>query len=246
MRLDIQIPMTSIAEAYRRLIEECHTSRDRYSESYLCVFSMGVGRKYNGKLLVVGRATNGWGNGFSKDDLEDCRHLSDTIIPIIGSENLDWVTQQWGATDKYNTRKSQFWRVSRMLARRIASNSEDCIDHICWSNLYKVAPDGGNPSSRLMTVQFERCAEVLRSEIESSKAENVVFLTGYGWARPFLDRLNVTNQKSADSNFVEFASSTEGVNYVVGQHPQGKPEQPHCDEIVNALNYLAVNARTVT
>ena len=208
---------------------------------------MGVGRKYNGKLLVVGRATNGWANGFSKDNLEDCRRLSDSFIPTIASENLDWVTQHWGATDKYNTNKSAFWRVSRMLARRVASDSEDCIDHICWSNLYKVAPDGGNPSSRLMTVQFERCVDVLRSEIESSKAQNVIFLTSYWWARPFLDRLNVSNQlDSADYNFVEFASSTGGVNYVVGQHPQGKPELPHCDELVNALNCLEDNARTVT
>lgn len=234
--------MASIAEAYRSLIEECHTSRNRYSESYLCVFAMGVGRKYSGKLLVVGRATNGWGNGFSKHDLEDCRRLADSFIPTIGSENLDWVTRHWGATDKYNTRKSQFWRVSRMLAKRLASDSEDCIDHICWSNLYKIAPDGGNPSSRLKTVQFERCADVLLSEIEASKAQNVVFLTGYGWARPFLNRLNVPNQLvPADYHFVEFASSTGGVNYVVGQHPQGKPEQPHCNEIVNALSNLVAS-----
>lgn len=234
--------MADIAEAYRRLIEECYTSRGRYSESYLCVFSMGVGKRYNGRLLVVGRATNGWGNGFSKDDLEDCRRLSDSFASKIAFENLDWVDRQWGATDGYNTRKSQFWRVSRMLARRVARNSDDCIDHICWSNLYKVAPDGGNPSGRLRNIQFERCVDVLRSEIEFSKAQNVVFLTSYGWAKPFLDRLNVSNQReTANNHFVELVSSAGGVNYVVGQHPQGKPEQPHCDEIVNALNNLSSN-----
>lgn len=133
-----------------------------------------------------------------------------------------------------------------MLARCLASDSDDCFDYMCWSNLYKVAPDGGNPSGRLRTVQFKRCAEVLRSEIESSKAQNVIFLTGYGWARPFLEFLNVSNQlELAGYDFVKVASSTGGVNYIVGQHPQSRPEQPHCDEILKALNCLAANSRTV-
>jgi len=206
---------------------------------------MGVGRRYAGKLLVVGRATNGWGNDFNKNDIEDCRRLSDSFISKIASENLDWVTRQWGATDGYNTRKSAFWRVSRMLARRIASDSDDCIDHICWSNLYKVAPDKGNPSCRLMTAQLECCIDILRSEIEYSKSQNVIFLTSYGWAKPFLERLNVPKQnESKENRFVKLASSIGGVNYVVGQHPQGKPEQPHCDEIVNAINCIAPDIKT--
>ncbi len=126
-----------------------------------------------------------------------------------------------------------------MLARSIASDSGDCIDHICWSNLYKVAPDGGNPSSPLMSVQFDRCAEILGSEIESSKAQNVVFLTGAGWAKPFLARLNLENQlATADYRLVAFGTSAGGVRYVVGQHPQGKPEEPHRDEILRALSQL--------
>jgi hypothetical protein len=132
-----------------------------------------------------------------------------------------------------------------MLARGIASDSDDCIDHICWSNLYKVAPDGGNPSGRLMGVQFARCVDVLRSEIESSKAQNIVFLTGLGWAKPFLDRLNIANHlEPTGFEFVEFASSADGVNYVVGQHPQGKPEQPHCDEVLTALARVGAKAKT--
>lgn len=232
--------MTLIADLYRQLVEKCHADRARYSESYLCLFAMGIGTRFSGKLLVVGRATNGWGNGFSKDDPESCRRVTESFIPTIGSETLDWVTRHWGATDKYNTRKSQFWRVSRMLARSIASDSDDCIDHVCWSNLYKVAPDGGNPSSPLMSVQFDRCAEILRSEIESSKARNVVFLTGEGWAKPFLARLNLKNQvATADYHLVAFGASAGGVKYVVGQHPQGKPEEAHRDEILQALGQLS-------
>jgi hypothetical protein len=206
---------------------------------------MGVGRSYSGKLLVIGRATNGWEPGFVKDDFESVRRILLAFDSKKDADNLDWVSQQWGATDKYNTRRSPFWRASRMLAKSLASDSDDCFDHICWSNLYKVAPDGGNPSSRLMRVQFESCVDVLRSEIESSKAQNVVFLSGLGWAKPFLDRLDLSNKlESSGFNFVEFASSAEGVNYIVGQHPQGKPERPHCDEILTALERVGANART--
>ena len=236
--------MNEMAEAYRKLLEECYASKDRYSESYLCAFSMGVGRKYSGKLLVIGRATNGWVNGFSKQDIDDCKRALEALIPEIGKDSLDWVTKQWGASKGYNTRKSQFWRVSRMLAKCIADNSDDCFAHIGWTNLYKIAPDGGNPSNRLMGVQFERCVDVLRLEIELSKVQNVIFLPGYGWAKPFLDRLGISNQlQPAGYNFVEFASSTRGTNYLVGQHPQGKPERPHCEEILRAL--ASLSSRTV-
>jgi hypothetical protein len=232
--------VNQIAKAYRNLLEQCYTARDQYPESDLCIFSMGVGKRYNGKLLVIGRATNGWGYRFAKDDPNDRLRVSESFIAAIDSGNLDWVSQQWGATAGYNSKKSQFWRVSRMLANRIANHSDDCIDHICWTNLYKIAPpDGGNPSGRLMRVQFERCAQILGSEITFSKPQNTIFLTGYGWAKPFLDSLNVSNQlESADYKFVQFASRMGGVNYVVGQHPQGKPEQPHCAEIINALEFL--------
>lgn len=232
-----------ISDEYRKLIDACHRSRSKYSESYLCAFSMGIGKKFSGKLLVVGRATNGWKNGFSKEDAEDCRRLSDSLQTSIATENLDWVTQHWGATDKYNTRKSAFWRLAKMLARRIASDSEDCIDHICWSNLYKIAPDGGNPSIRLMNAQFERCADVLRAEIATTQAENVIFLTGYHWARPFLEKLDISNPlPSKASKFVEFAASIRGVRYIVGQHPQGKPEASHCEEIIQVLDRLKADA----
>jgi hypothetical protein len=102
-----------------------------------------------------------------------------------------------------------------------------------------VAPDGGNPSGRLMSLQLELCIDILRLEVELSGAQSVVFLTGYGWAKPFLEHLGVTNQlDSAGLHFVEFASRKQGVTYVVGQHPQGKPEEAHCDEIINALDQV--------
>jgi hypothetical protein len=234
--------MTQIQKIYSILINECHASRKRYHEEQICVFSMGMGKKHSGKLLVVGRAPNGWGKSINKNSLEDCQGLLDSLIPSIYSTNLDWVDKCWGATKGYNTKKSAFWRVSRMLAKNFASDSKDCIDHICWSNLYKISPEEGNPSNRLMTIQFDHCVEILRSEIKHSGAENVIFLTGYGWASPFLKCLNIPNQINSNPYaFIEFASSFEGVNYVVGQHPQGKPEKPHCGEILDALKYIKSN-----
>lgn len=234
--------MTHIQQIYSALVNYCHASIKCYPEKQICVFSMGIGKKNSRKMLVVGRAPNGWGKSINKCSLEDCQELLDSFIPTIYSTNLNWVDDCWGATKGYNTKKSAFWRVSKMLAKNFVSDNKDCIDHICWSNLYKISPEEGNPSNRLKKIQFDYCVEILRSEINHSGAENVIFLTGYSWASPFLKCLNIPNQ--IDSNphtFIEFASSVEGVNYIVGQHPQGKPEKPHCDEILGALNNIKSN-----
>lgn len=228
--------MNRTANTYKALVEKCHKERKTYKETHLSVFSIGIGSKSRGKLLVVGRATNGWGNGFSKSSATSCGKMLDEFLPKLGKANLDWVSEQWGHTKKYNTKRSAFWRVARMLAQRIANDSDDCINHICWTNLYKTAPDGGNPSSRLKDLQFDHCAQILTSEIRATKAKNVVFLTGLDWAGPFLDSLKVENRLDRRRyHYVEFSGQKGKVNYVVGKHPQGKPEDPHFREIIRAL-----------
>lgn len=231
--------MSGLVESYKSLLEQCHASRDRYREVDLIVSSIGVGKQYSNKLFVVGRASNGGKDGFSKNEPQDYPDILAGLAPEIGKSNLDWVAQRWGAKEGYNTNKSAFWRVARNLAEHMARGSDDCIDYICCSNLYKVAPDGGNPSGRLMGIQYPQCVDILRLEIELTTPENIIFLTGHGWAKSFLESLGVYNQlNSPDYNFVEFASYTKGIKYVVGQHPQGKPEEPHCEEIIQAFKHL--------
>jgi uracil-DNA glycosylase len=130
----------------------------------------------------------------------------------------------------------------KALSDQLSGSSEWSIDNVVWTNLYKVAPQTGNPSGRLMNLQFQCCAKILEHEIRHHNPQNVVFLTGINWAGRFLKEFGVQNELSTPQRFVKFTGSSNGVNYVVGLHPQGKPEQPHCDEIIETLNTFCPSA----
>lgn len=231
--------MNKLLDLYSELLELVYEQRTTFSDEDLCVFSKGVGRKYDNQLMVVGRATNGWGNCINKTHKEDYDSVMNDLEDSLDTENLDWVLKLWGKTDHhYNSKKSSFWRVIRMLASQLANSGDWPVDQVVWSNLYKVAPQSGNPSGRLMNLQFALCAQILRGEIEQQSPANVVFLTNLNWAGRFLKELEVNNELSRPLKFVQFAGIKNGIKYVVGQHPQGKPEQPHCAEIIETLNTL--------
>lgn len=109
------------------------------------------------------------------------------------------------------------------------------INKIAWTNLYKVSKDSyGNPSGSLMKVQFEICRDMLLSEIELFNPRIVVFLTGWSWGQRFLiDCENLMTNK--DNQFVEFVGKINDSLIIVGQHPQGKPEYEHFEEIIKEI-----------
>lgn len=51
---------SELLELYRKLIEEIYIKKDFYKEKELNLFTPGMGKAYNNKLLIVGRAVNGW------------------------------------------------------------------------------------------------------------------------------------------------------------------------------------------
>lgn len=234
------IAFQALEPLHNELFEVCRRHKEGYQESDLWPFFIGVGRNYNEKLLIVGRAPNGWTMCFDKNDPEPPFKLTEKAMSELESHNLDWVDALRGENESgYNTNRSAFWRVSRLLANHIACESAECINYIGYSNLYKIAPEAGNPSTRLMNVQFEQCVKILQTEIKLLKPKNVVFLTGFWWAGPFIERL-ITSDKidTSGTSFIEFASRSAGINYIVGQHPQGKPEQEHFQEIVDVIDAL--------
>ncbi len=228
--------MNKLATHYKKLLEKCYELRDKYGETDLGLFSAGVGSLYNHRLIVVGRATNSWGNDFDKHTRADYDDLINNYLPRLSSETLDWLK---GDTNGWKESSSAFWRVARKLARAMANNSDDSVDYIGYSNLYKVSGDGRNPSGPLMDVEFDECVAILKGEIEILEPANVVFLTGLEWAVPFLDRLGIMDQsKTSTFSYVKFGARTNNRNYVVCTHPQGKPELSQYEEILETLNYL--------
>jgi len=228
-------------------------SCDLLPEENLTAFSGLRGNKSNDTLMIIGRAVNGWTNDWLPAELKDQSRRTEILTDLfetnaggtVGSGcPMNWVSEQWQAAEGYNTKRSPFWRSTRTLLTRLGISDEGAPDwpsSLEWTNLYKVAPsNGGNPSSRLCSVQHSLCRELLQLEIRNSKARRILFLTGLDWAYPFLPRLS--NVVFADS-FDKYVALRGDVRFdaeaplslVVASHPQGKRESLWVDQVANAF-----------
>ena len=227
--------MDHLISKYNELFTVIYEKREKFPEQDLCCFVHAKGEKYNGELMIVGRAVNGWGNQFNKNSIDN-NSLIVNIQNDIDSEDLKWVKDLWGPNEKYNTKKSAFWRTSKSLASVLTTGSVFETDSIVWNNLYKIskAPKG-NPSSRLRDIQSNICQDLFIEEIRLCNPKIIVLLTGYGWAKPFLSKFTQL-PLIGNNKFIEFVGFFENSFIVVGQHPQGKSEQDQIKEIIDICN----------
>ena len=229
--------MENIMQEYERLVGKLYSSKDRYKEDKVVVFTPAKGTKYDAvkELMVVGRAVNGWQNVVDKSTEVDKTPILKQLRKRLENDNLWWVDDSRGAKDEYNTNKSAFWRVIRLLATEFYGEDPEVINTIVWSNLYKVAKvERGNPSTGLINVQFEHCLNILKLELDYFQPKYVVFLTGYNWAANFIDGLGVKSRGKYKDRFIEFIGTYKNSNIVVAQHPQGKPDWDHVAAILKA------------
>lgn len=218
--------------------------------SQITGFLAMAGRSYDHGLMVVGRAVNGWAEGILPSELGTSSTVSryaqfvqdsvagDGVCPML------WVTDGWGATHCYNTKRSAFWRCIRGVVERLHiadTQQEVWPSHLVWSNLYKVSPaDGGNPSDRLCEVQLPGCIDLLRLEFRTYKPSRTLFLTGTEWADPFLGLISGL-QAGARFRYVKrfgIGRLNDGhvLRCVVAVHPQGSPEADWIQEVVEAYD----------
>ncbi|NVN97656.1 hypothetical protein HXX01_05565, partial [Candidatus Nomurabacteria bacterium] len=151
----------------------------------------------------------------------------------------------WGNYDyDYNTNKSAFWRVIRQVVSRLNiadSENPEWPSHLVWSNLYKVAPaTGGNPSSKLCSIQFNKCRSLLEKEIEIFAPKRLLCLTG-GWAIPFMENFSPGIKPVSGYKYVESCGtinfkSNGATTVVIAAHPQGKTEIVWVNEVINIIN----------
>ena len=228
--------MQEILNEYELLLNKLSQPESKYPETKLTVVNAKVGKDFDNKLMVIGRAVNGWEEQSSLTK----GFQSEQILCLIDflKRNTANTLEYFGG--KYNPNKSSFTQVKQMLANHIVGCPKSLSNHsIVWSNLYKVSNfAGGNPSAKLRALQFSNCLNILKLEIELYRPETIVFLTSYKqqlWAKPFLDQLGVTNLLTAPIGLVEFAGMYNGAKVVVGQHPQGKKWDVHFKNIIDAL-----------
>lgn len=207
-------------------------------ETDLTLFHACEGAEYDGGLLVVGRSVNGWIPEFSSRDLVD----ESTRRSLVEDEQrrldqrcpMRWVTDRWGARKGYNTARSAFWRVNRRVALGLELGTEKSwASSLAWTNLYKVSPhDHGNPSAALMRAQLDGCRGLLQGDIARAKPSRILFLTGLWWLDPFRKALGL-GLEYVGADGVEAFGRSGTARVVVAKHPQGKPEVPMVERILD-------------
>jgi hypothetical protein len=235
-------------ELFARIMDAIAPYTEKYPQQQLTGF---IGRKgilahENTELVVVGRAVNERDNSFLAKSFLDGNqreNILDAIIKDAYPHNtcpMAWICEQWKQNgDDYNTKRSAFWRViyDVLLHEIPAASPLQRASYIAWTNLYKIAPVGSNPSEKLCELQMEACVKLLHFEIHEWKPRRLLFLTGLGWAKPFLESMNISYQKTVDNLYVE-ATASLPYSIVVAKHPQGKNEVKWNEEVISAFKRL--------
>ncbi len=224
---------------YRKMFEEVEEAK---SEEYI-KFCVQWGKDFptekNTGIMFYGRANNGW--MCFDTTAEDVFDLNNAERAFARDDQMTWVEESAGDTKGYNSNLSALWRVIRGVAREFYP--EDELQHIVWSNLCKVAPDGDNPSGALYDSQLPAAVEIMKTEIDFFSPRHVVLLTGESWAMPFLKQIFGEEEPKAVGS-AEFGGAhdyeinvyeKDNVYYYVSEHPQGKNESTHIEALVDLI-----------
>ena len=223
--------------------------RDKELTSAPCI----VGKQYFNediKIMIVGRAVNGW-----EVEFDDCSYLDATVNSVLKQENrLDDFAKEYILYDdvegdevvqkKYYYAKSPFLRMMRQTVGRFTNSEENWQQRIVWSNLFKIAPrKGGNPSWKMIRDDLDLYIKLIQHEINAYQPDLVLFVTGMSFFDPypnnekypsFGDLVNEEKFQNEEMKYVYFKGAFKDnplVKVIVSSRPEGRPIQNIIDEI---------------
>ena len=208
--------------------------------------------KQPNKLMVIGRATNGW----ESLDCSSAEAFGAAAQQRFESVGFGWIKdlgRGFENGDGYYLNRSPFWRVIKGVVSEMndISGLDRWFETIVWSNIYKIAPKENdekgkpmNPDNRLCRAQIEICRDILEKEINTYKPTHILFITGYDWW--FYDKKKVygIQELFSDCTAVNnlFALGTarfrkDGLDIpvVIASRPERRKESAYVDAVVNAL-----------
>lgn len=234
-----------VSNALEEKYQELNDLVASYTKCCLSPFVIHYGKDFpklpNDGLMFIGRATNGvWTKG--KGNFMEQFKLASRPEHI---QNLQWVEDQFTKRRTY-CRKSAFWRVVRSISKELYDSK--WYDKIAWSDLYKVAPSSeGNPDKELMSLQKEKCIEILKLELKLLSPKYVVLFTG-DWANDFILCLNNNRHTTSIRSIIwghfrkrKCCARVYKIGdafFILSEHPQGKNETAHTKCILNIIESL--------
>ena len=214
------------------------------------------------KLMLVGRAVNGWFDADVKTKIEYGNYIERLLINDNGK--FDWVTDENGVLYNKNESGSKgdyrlsspFWDYSKSIFKYlIEKNKSDnyqeilsdtrWIDYIVWTNLYKIAPTHmDNPDEEMKKLQQEECINILKYEIERYKPTHILAFTGWNdWFCYFENLMtehkvlgtNVARGKNKNSVYLEALGKIGNIKVAVTCRPENRNKKDFLEDVCKAL-----------
>jgi len=184
----------------------------------LSPFKSQIGGEYPSEahkgMVFYGRATNGW----DEDNHETLKEIltGQRYRPFINL--IYWVGWTYYGDSYY--------------------------DKIVWSNICKIAPDGGNPSGTLWDAQYPHMVKIIKKEIEILSPAVVVLVTGNAasehWDAPFFEAFpNLHEIESITWGLEKECKATlysdGNLNVIVTDRPESRPIEEHANAITSLI-----------
>lgn len=176
------------------------------------------------RLMVVGRAPNGW--DYDQLCYDNPEAFGNSAEEVFNNDSrFMWVTEN---EEKYSLSASTFWRViKRILVELTNEDSIDWYENIIWSNLYKVAKQERvngktiknlNPNTTMCRLQYEVCKKILCKEIEIYSPTHILFITDY---KDWIADKNHHGEMSFEKNLLSVKQTgdmyVEAIGNVIGK-----------------------------
>ena len=218
------------------------------------------GRNGGIKLMIVGRAVNGW----LTLDTSNEQTFGNAAQESFDAEGFAWIdnsgdslrNRPQAGESTYYLSKSSFWRTSKNIWEGLSQMQEKSwIDYIAWSNIYKIAPlMTGNPTTNMCVAQMDACRKILKAEIEAYKPSHILFITGYEWW--FYDKTNKCgisnlfdyltfygNNSRCNDIYVEgsaYYTLNDGTSIpvVITCRPETRPEDKFTSQVLDCFRLL--------
>lgn len=227
--------------------------------SHLSRFTLMEGVNYdhqsNIRMLLVGRAPNGWGENLAVSD-DDFAHGA---LDEYSLRHFDWVEKENGmlvskyldSHGSYITYKlAAFFTYAEDIFYRltniIPNENEKWLDYIAWSNLYKISPPNtGNPEGEMEFLQRDICKRILLNDIELCNPTHILFFTGYeNMFEHFHTEFpnvkyigkNCSRGKNKNDIYVEAAGTYKDAKVVVCCRPEYRNKEQLVSDVIKYFN----------
>lgn len=195
-----------LKKEYINLIESIKNVKRQKRDLTATMFLRGIHYgNSNIRLLVIGRAVNGWRGDYSWNTSENIEvnekaneiitqwdkeekiemkwkhpryHSDGRIVLPKEMRGLQWVNFMLGPKD----RGAKFWGIGKQVAQALLTEEErnEWTQYIAWTNLCKVAPaDGGNPNKTLYCAQKDACRQILDKELSLLMPTHILVVAKY-------------------------------------------------------------------